>query len=293
MALAITSITGGAIVGFTITIGGATVGRYLKIYRQSTGPVNETVRGADFELVTGATMVFVDYEAHLNLNFIYQVEEYTLSNLVTPTASTFSGSQLTAVTQGFAIITDPLDAAQRVAGAITDFSSWTNPGRVKGRHEVLGRRNPLIVTDVQGGMEGTFSMSNVMNHTVNYDGAGTPVFASVKGASWDSIFVPGTTLLFRSQETYTGVPDFYFKATGVTTSRMFRQVGQVTAVAPTLDGQPATYDIAFTEVDRPLTTVSGLATAGWEAVYQANMTGWSRVNSTHADWLSVLNNPGL
>lgn len=285
MAVSITSITGNAVIGYTITVSGANSDTFIDIRRTDLDgyyPI-VAVRGGDYATPTGSTMVFFDYEAPINRNIQYTAAAFNISNLVTPTSSATNTPSVTSFPVGFAIITQVLDTSQRVAGSILDFKTTKRAARVLGHHEVLGRANPVIITDVMGGRTGTLTMTNMLMTGQDYGDGVKNAFDIIQG-EWDTIFNDGSTLLFRSERDDSGFSDFYFKAMAVNEERI-----------SILGGTPLAwvqYAIDFEQVDRPLTSIAGLGLGTWNDVFMANTT-WAEVNSVHANWLDVLSNPSL
>lgn len=285
------SVTGSAVLGFTITVTQANEGAKLQVRRADNTGYYDTVavRGADFISPSAATMVFTDNEAPFNSNLTYTASSYSLSDLVTPihSASQVKSGSATSVPNGFSMIHQVFDSAERVAGTLVQLPTQTRDAKVLSKSEVLLRSNPVIITDVLGGRKGDLKMSNVISVTTDYDGlAAIEQFATYLG-KWRSVFADGSTLMFRNDALRSGFDDMYFKCQGVTIEGSGQPVGANYPDYPIL-----IYTINYSEVDRPLTTTSGLGLTTWNDVYASN-ANWTEVNSTHLNWLSVLNNPLL
>src|SRR5687768_3755649 len=135
------SVTGDALLGYVITVTDADQGDRVNVFRrdQSGHYSDMVVRGFDMETPTGGTMIVIDYEAPFNTNLQYHAEAYDVSDLETPIASDTSDFIDTVLPEGFAIITDPLDANQRLAVAVGELDNWDYETPVLGDHKVIGR----------------------------------------------------------------------------------------------------------------------------------------------------------
>lgn len=284
MAIGIT-VSGNAIAGFEIDLTDADQSERVRVVRiDQSGHYSEAaVRDIDMVEPTGDTMSVTDYEAPLNTALTYRAEVYDLSDLETPVATDTSDQVGTHVPLGFAVITDVSDPDARVAGGIIDLSTWSYRGKVLGSFDVLGRRNPVLITDVLGGRTGTIVATNLNLFEIDFDGLGPyPAYEAVD-AQWSSIFNSGSTLLFRSDWTASAFDDCYFKVQGLEVARLTRILG--TEVVPIRQ-----YTIDFVEVDRPITRAVNLELATWQTIL-ANNADWQEVLDDHDSWLSVLANP--
>lgn len=279
------SVSGDAVLGFTITVMGANTGDKLEVLRADSSGHYSTVavRGADMIDPTGATMAFSDDEAPINLPLLYTANSYDLSDLDTPTSTDSEPAGPDDFPSGFAIITKVLDVSDRVAGSVMELDTWTYEARILGNSRVLGRANPVINADVMSGRSGNILMNNLNVFDVDFDGFGPYDQYEPVDVGWSTIFASGDTLLFRSDYRETGFDDCYFKVTGLTVKRLHRPGGMLLETI-------RSYDISFTEVDRPLTGLEGLGLFSWADVMNNN-ADWQEVNDDHADWTDVLLNP--
>lgn len=290
MAISFTSVTGSSLLGWTITVAGADTSDLVRITRQvdidgTGGRHYDTVavRGGDYVAPTGSSMVFTDYEAPLDLQFSYIAETFTVSSLLSPTSSATSANHITNTPTGYGIIHEVITPSNRAVGSVVDIAGWTRAGIVIAEHRILGRRLPVLVTDLTDGRTGTISMMNLDSFSNDFgDGATTPY--SVNPGRWRSLFDTGTTYQFRSNWQETGFDDLYFAVKTVKTTRLSHVGTETYAILR--------FDIDFVEVDRPATTISSLALTGWDDVLAANAS-WSVVLSKHATWQDVLDNPSL
>lgn len=154
---------------------------------------------------------------------------------------------------------------------LSDWSESTNPARVLGEYEVLGRRNKVVLTDVPGGREGTI------------------VLATYKmGPYWESdcdlrslvslLELGGTLLLQTTGIDNTGEGDLYFQLTGGVKRSRIGVVGGDFAHL---------FEFNFIEVDRPASIEEALSLRSWQSVVDQNPT-WQAVATNHSTWLDVL-----
>lgn len=288
MAFGIT-IEGDAITGYQLNITDAdTQGDLIRITRQDqSGHYDDAVvRGIDqIETITGVDILF-DYEAPLNTELKYIYEIYDVADLDTPVVDGTIDTVETIVPLGFVVVTQIADSALRVSGAVLELSQWSTPGRIRGTHYVLGQRNPVVITDVQGGRTGTIVMSNLNIHEVDFDGSGPYDTYTTNYGYWGSIFRAGETLLFRNDWTASGFDDLYFQTTGVEHTRLSRVLG-------TEDIPIFQYSIEYIEVDRPRTDLLSLISgqSQWQQVLSSN-ADWQEVLDDHDTWLDVFSEPG-
>lgn len=282
------SVTGDAISGYEITVTGMTGYYRFRVIRTDQSGHYPVVTVRDFDMIspTGSTMIQTDYEAPFNTTVVYTVQAYLIDDLDMPIAAADSDPQLTTLPEEFAIISDPLDASQRIAVGISDLSEWNVQTPILGDHRVLGRRNSVINTDVESGREGEIAVTNLTVWDVDWDGSGPyDIYEPIVHANWATMFAPGRTLLFRNDWTESNFDDCYMKALARATKRL-TSVGRN-------DGNPfMSYQIQFKEQDRPSTGQIGLGIQSWKTVNDSN-ADWQEVNDDHADWLSVATDPDL
>lgn len=275
--------------GWQITVTGANSYDFIRVTRvDNTSYYDDAiVRGFDMVAPTGSTMIVDDDEAPFNTSLNYRAEGFMLSNLVTPASSATAGPYTTTVPFGFALIADVLDTGSRVHGAVPEegLRSWDIDGNVKGTYKVLGRKNPVVITDTAGSRSGSLKMTNIQSFTTQYDATGPhgALYSPYLGR-WNSIFNAGSTLLFRNDHNTTGFDDLYFKVQSVTATRIGR-ISTEGVNTPTMD-----FDIKYVEVDRPATSIEGLGLYTWQTILDSNVD-WTDVNATHATWADVLANP--
>lgn len=281
-------LTGNALDGYRLGItDGDLAGDKIRITRvdQTGHYADAIVRGADLiDTDTGVVLIF-DYEAPLNTELKYSWEVFNVTDLDTPVDDGEVGPAETVVPLGFVALTVVSTPEIRVSGAVIELHEWSNAGRIRGTHYVLGRRNPVVISDVQSGRTGTIILSNLNISEIDYDDSGPYDPYEAAAGMWSDIFVPGETLLFRNDWSASGFDDCYMQTTGVKSTRLSRVLG--TEAIPIFQ-----YDISYIEVDRPGTGVTALTFGEgvWQSVL-ANNVDWQEVLDDHSTWLDVLDNP--
>lgn len=152
------------------------------------------------------------------------------------------------------------------------FSDYAVPGRVLATHFVLGRPNPVVISDISGGRTGSF--------TILFD----PDLCTYTNAALKSLITFNDTFMLQPFYRAAGIDDMYFRINEVSVNRG--------SVANALDSDPEDmgYTLTFTEVDRPLTVGEGASLLTWQNVLDqfAGLT-WNDVLSDRVNWLDVLN----
>lgn len=283
------SVTGDALLGFEITATGLSGYYRARVMRQDmSGHYEETaVRNMDMVDATGGTVINIDYEAPINTELIYSVELYHVSDLVNPATAVSADPVETVLPTDFAILIDPLDPGQRLALNVIDLDEWTYDYPVLGEHKVLGRRNPVINSDVEAGRSGEIFVSNFnVYDEIDWDDTGFyPRYQILAHMNWNTLFRSGQTLLFRSTWTETAFDDCYMKITSRTVNRPEAVGGRAGQVF-------LTHKLNYKEQDRPLTSLPSLGLSTWQIVMDSN-ADWAEVETDHADWLSVATDPDL
>lgn len=289
MAVAI-SVTGDALLGYVLTVTDADQSDLVHVYRtDGTGhyPL-AIVRGLDMATPTGGTMVVIDYEAPFNKDLVYTAQVYASGDLDTPVASADSNIVGTTLPFGFAILTDPLDATQRLAISVEEMDEWSYELKVLSKSQVLGRANAVISSDVESGRTGKLVCTNISQFSVDWDGLGPYLpYDVIDHANWATVFSSGRTLLFRCDHEETGYDDLYCKILSRSVSRPDRSVGRNAGAAVL-----KRHSLSYEEQDRPATALTGSGLGTWDVVNASNAS-WDEVNAKHANWFSVLVNPGL
>lgn len=250
-------------------------GEFYDVRGLSKTPVlASTANGTDFEFN-------YYYDDPLGFNYICTVYKADGTVAATATSSTFMGSPArtdlqAAFPQTSVEIISVTSPSLSTACIITSFDTWTIPGRVLGSYNVLGRANPVVITDAMGGMTGTF--------TVLLDEAIT----NIPDDNFLSLITYNDTFRFQQYYHTSGLDSFYFKVTDVTVQRL--SIADLTPTTSRMVPTILQYEVSFAQVDRPIADSAAVTVISWQDVYDNNAT-WLDVKNGHATWLDVLNNP--
>lgn len=261
---------------------------------------DQVVRGLDYQAQSSATAAGSDYEAPFSYYPLqYRLEMYTnltLSSTFTydlaapgyffpaSTAMTTAGLQNMATAYLKSVNTPALNLGL----VVESFPGYKRSGRILSKSQVLGRANPVIISDVMSGREGSFSF--LVGNIYGADQLGSQ-------DDFEQLLADGDVLLFQSVfSKASGVQDLYFEVDSVNVER-------VTPVTPNVRGNLATntsyltdeeylypvlrYTVDFTEVDRPATTDVGVTDTTWQDVLDYYAT-WNDVLTGNSTWLQVL-----
>lgn len=264
--------------GFTISTSGMTGYTQYRIMRVDQGSVfpDTPVRGANFVNVTSDAPVLADYECPINTSVKYRLELYTgsvLSTSVLSSAVTIDSSHVVFdVGYNHFWIKNVLNPTQSLAVIIGDFSETGYDPSILGQYKVLGRRNPVVFTDVWGARAGDFPV-----YSLNYAGVQTDIYAL------EQLLTSGDPLLFQSAIQNTVIRDMYFTVTG-----LGRHQGDKlsSSFRPTM-----TYNVSFQETDPPSFVGQVFAIGTWGDLKDdpdASAASWTSVAATYATFGDVL-----
>lgn len=280
-------------VGYEITVAGLTGFSEFEVQRVDTvaGTGTEVVRGGGRQTLSGqTTAVTQDYEFRFRSEngtptvYKWNVLLY-LNGKLQGTVSSLTRTPAVDVQDTvcydyhkfpFAWIKSCTTPLLNQPVSIGEFDAYERAGRVLGKHNVIGRSNPVVITDVLGGSEGTFTvLVDAESHWLGAD--------SIVKYSQDLrlLFETGSTYYFQTLDPFSaGMKDFYFSVETVSIKRESRIVG--VEVNPTL-----TWTIKFVEVDRPGTLDASVSTRTWNSVL-LSYTSWHGVHNSNDLWLDVL-----
>lgn len=261
------SLTGGATPGLTavldssnafVSLTATGLAGYSSITVNRVQPDGSiiAVRGASGYAPAGSSIAaFFDYEGPLGVAFYYQLvgDGATIAT---------SGSITIPVAPDTYWIKNLAIESQSAMVKVSKMSPVTRGGRVLANSPVLGRKNPIVVTDVRGGRTGTMTL-----YTLDSTGA-----SGIEG-----LFAAGGTLLFQAPYQY-GFKDMYFVAKDLTEEWAFL-AGDFTRL----------WSFDFIEVDSPSADLSVLSTNSWATV--VNFGTWQKVATKRTSWLAVLQQP--
>jgi len=227
------------------------------------------IRGADSITISGITsFAITDYEAPVANPVEYLVTVWNnpssnlnsaTSNVVTPPAFFPGDTWIKSVSQ---------PALSRRVNMV-DFSEVSNPGRVLGEYDVLGKRNKVVIMDVPGGREGAFSL-------LTYEITGNAVNSNPNDLRL--LLEQGRTLFLQTMgRSQTGETDMYLELKSVDRTR----------VGPIGNDLVFLHRISYVEVDRPSTAEESLGLLSWQDILDTYAT-WQDVLSLNTTWLDLL-----
>lgn len=265
--------------GFTITTSGLTGFTKYRIMRVDQGGVypETPVRGANLVNVISDAPVLTDYECPINTEVKYRLELYTGTVLTTTVLSSAvtidSDDAVFDVGYNNFWIKNVLNPSQSLAVIIGDFSETSYDPSILGQYKVLGRRNPVVFTDVWGARSGDFPV-----YSLNYVGIQTDIYAL------ETLLTSGDPLLFQSAIQNAVIRDMYFTVTG-----LGRHQGDKLSpnFLPTM-----TYNVSFQETDPPSFTGQNFTIGTWGDLKDdpsADAASWTAVAAAHATFGDVLN----
>ena len=252
----------------SITNPGAT----YTVYRvDNTGEDSDTpVRGLDQVVPDSTSDAGFDFEVPIGKSVSYRVEQGvdtdTDGPLTIPSAD-FGAVWLSSVHQ-------PL-LSRRVV--MSEWNVTEYPTRILGKYNVLGRKNPVVLTDTWGTRQGNMKLVTDNDN--------------ISDTTWRELYLlltEGKTLLLRTPgRAYSGELDMYFDIESYSRTR----IGPIRA-----DGKiPFLHDITFIEVDRPATAEESLGLRTWQdvlddyATWQDVLDEYGALPPPDNSWLGVLN----
>lgn len=269
--------------GFDISVTGLTGKDRLYIERQDPTGLSPSVRvrGADDITISSInTFAITDYEAPVNPLVQYRVVGYvypfgSIEEVVTPTI------QSAFTNRGEVWLKSVSQPALSRRVNMVDWAERSTPGRILGEYPVLGRRNKVVITDVLGGREGSFTLTTYLDAPNAWAQASSP---------WDleALLTEGQTLMIQTTGlTFTGERDMYFEVKNVTRRRTSLSGAYGNAIPFQQTDLVFEFDIDYIEVDRPATTEESLGLRDWQDVLNQNAT-WQEVLDNHTTWLDAL-----
>lgn len=252
----ITATANPADASVSLTAGSLSGVATISITRNNPDGSVSPVRGATSYATNGATtLAFFDFEAPLD-----QLVTYTLTLDV---GSPVTSSGVTIVTDGGTYWLKNISQQTLSATVeVIDLGKVTRPARVLARYDVLGRANPVVVSDVRGGRVGAMVIAS---------------YELAEAADIRALFAHGFTLFLQAPAS-TNFPDMYFVA------------GDVEELwAGMSDSTVRLWTVPYTEVDSPTDALVSLGANSWAQV--ALFGSWQNLKDKRTTWLDVLNRP--
>lgn len=233
----------------------------------------EAVRGMDRVIPNYTTATDYEYPFVDEIRYIYDAYEIdgvkfaqVTSTNVVPTFVA-SPSLLT----GNFYIKDVTTPNRSIAAVVSTMEVIENPGNILGEYHVLGRREPVIFTDIVSARTGSFTVTST-------DFIGTTGISST--LAHRNLFKTGEVLLFQSVKNTVDFPDMYFVVERFSEDFITRPDGTVMTVI---------FSVSFKEVNRPLTLDIAVSSATWGDLYNdPAYSTWADVAANNATWSDVL-----
>ncbi|MFK0182294.1 hypothetical protein ACIQVR_40790 [Streptomyces xanthochromogenes] len=247
----------------TLTMRELSIGYYITVWRQLPDASRTLVRGSagliQGQLITGAELVIEDYEAPLGTAFFYYVETRDSTGALVE-QRTSNSVTLDAGNPQYAWLKDPANPQKNLKVMVAKAPDWQRAATQSEIH-VRGRRNPVILSDVRGGLVGDLSVFTL---------------SDAERAALHWLLDAGTVLLWQATPGY-GVSDMYV---------MVGQVAETRGAGAATD-PIRTWTLPLTQVDMPVTLgVAGSAGRTWQDILSEFAT-WSDVLASFATWEDV------
>lgn len=258
------------------------------------------VRGLNQAPVSGDSISSEDYDVPLTKgNWTWDFYVYNASGTVVASATSVSvGAPYqviqTALSGGAtkfstSIIQSVQQPTLNIPVVVSSFDTFDEAGRVLANLNVLGRKNPVVVSDAFGSKSGQFIL---LIDPVDL-GTGTPT-----RATHDLLLTYNDTLFFQYFYAGLGMDEMYFKVTDLEYQRL--STAQPYTIGDYLYFPPAGLNVvpkyqvtvSFQEVDRPSTAGETISFSTWNDV-KTNFATWNDVLSGRTSWLDVLNRADL
>lgn len=254
MSASITATPNNASAFISLTANVDATANTVSVVRNNPDGSTSPVRGATNQPTGGATVLaFFDYEAPLD-----QTVTYGLTVDSNP-AVTSAPVKITTDGQTF-WLKNVAQESLSVKVQVSSMSPIARRARILATYPVLGRANPVIISDVRSGREGTM----VLN-TANLMDAEALI----------ALFAQGNALFFQAPAS-AAFKDMYFMPKDVTETWL--------GVASATD---RFFEVPFVEVDSPTDALVALGSNSWSLVAQFGT--WGNVKDKRTTWLDVLN----
>ncbi|MFE4658374.1 hypothetical protein ACFRFJ_17050 [Streptomyces hydrogenans] len=244
------------------------VGNLLSLWRTTPDGMRTFVRGADGLIdrvpITDTQWLGQDYEAPIGIPLSYTHETYEVGETTADRSATRT-TTIPAGDRNFTWLKDP-SAPQRNCRVLTQRAPDWQRSITQGDHRVRGRRNPVILSDVRGGLDGELQI-----WTRSDD--------ERRNLHW--LLDPGRILLWQAMPGM-GIEDVYVTVGQITEGRTVPQAQEVWR----------SWSLPLRQVDMPTALgVAGSATRTWQDILTEHST-WNDVLDRFATWEDVfLNRP--
>lgn len=238
-----------------ISVTGLVAGTYTIQRQDQINTFNENVRGADTITVITSTAVVTDREAPVGGTYKYLISNAAqtpvLSSVIvmTPAAATAG-----AYPNNTAWIKNTSDPTQNRNMVVENWEGNAHEAVVLSTNRVLGRKNPVVFTDIWGARSGSFTVMNDAD-----------VLSGYPAADILNLLSSGDVLLFQNiYDMSTGDTwrDMYMVVTSLQETWHERPFNSLSTGQRVRSGQ--SWEVGYQEVDRPptLNVTQGIGTWG-------------------------------
>jgi len=285
--------------GYRVTVTGLTgYSQFQVTATDDSGVVAERdVRGGQLQSVDGSSFVGDDYEfnfGNTGVNYsptiTYKCYVYSDSLLVGTGTDTINQSpvdewEASLVATGDAIgegpvsyLSVPLQPALNIPVMIQEFDEYQREGTILSNSHVLGRKNPVVSTDVMAGRTGNFIL------LVPETGWPHSLYCPDSINDYISVLETGYTFMLRNLVPWAvGIEDFYFVVKSVQPQRLSRMAPMVGNIKATM-----AISVEWIEVDMP-PSEEAVSALTWQVLVD-NYQSWAQVLSANPTWLDILQN---
>ncbi|MFF8412798.1 hypothetical protein [Streptomyces omiyaensis] len=242
-------------IGDELSITRTTPDGSVSYVRGPTGLINRTPN-------IDSQVVIEDHEAPLGVQIEYTIEQFNVGTASPNRFATFP-TLLPAGDRNFAWLSDPAAPQRNLQVLVKTAPNWQRPV-TQGVHRVVARRNPVVFSDVRGGLIG-----DLVIWTRSDD--------ERRALHW--LLDSGRVILWRAEQGM-GIEDVY------------ASVGQITEGRVVPQGQEPwrEWTLPLTQVDMPATLgITGSAGRTWQDVLTEHAT-WGEVLARFKTWEDVLLN---
>lgn len=257
---------------------------------------DQIVRGTDHATISGASFLVEDFEFPQFRSVEYRLELYDGGVLdATISTGTLTGlPEAYFVTQGaYPLFNSWIQSVEQPVlnqpCFVEKFNNWKRDGRMLAKQNILGRKLPVVVSDVMAGREGqmTFWVGDVLPWPWN----STDSFHE-----YELLFNEGDILLFRTwEDDAVGHKPLYFAVDNIDYERKGRAAHTRIhngSIEDRTKGGVFLVKVTFVEVDRPATGTILLSDTTWSDV-NSTATTWNDLVVNRATWFEVYQDPTL
>lgn len=260
--------------GWDIVVGNLVTGTAFTVFRHDTSGVLPSVAVRGLENVPIVTVTASDYEVPFIPQVQFELVVYQdgvitaedIFQIVTP----IYVAEPSFYTSRF-YLKDVIDPTKSLSVSVSDLRNTNYDGQILASHHILGRKMPVVVTDVASGRRGTMKVVS----------ANIGSFGQVDVNKIRDLLDGGHVLLFQSVRNPYIFRDMYFAIESYSeVSLGINDTGQELSFV---------WDINFVEVERPGLTSLGVSIAQWQDVLvDPAFASWTDVNSGESTWMTLL-----